>query len=195
MAFLEPAVRKDGQNDYLHIPKLDRLSRVLFGGKDYKVRKIREAFRWNEHREIEEFPEDYEHGAFLYDTVLKVPLIIWGKGLPSGRIVEQQAQSIDIMPTALELLGMEDALKRGRVNGRPLLKYLRGDEDDYRYAYSETKKDRETERENTIDKTCLRSKDGYKLIMDNKKIRPVCTIAVAGRGKISKNRCLSSPPN
>jgi arylsulfatase A-like enzyme len=53
--------------------------------------------------------ELWEHGRVghrrhLYDEVLRVPLVIAGPGLPSGR-VPGQVQSIDVLPTVLALLG------------------------------------------------------------------------------------------
>ncbi len=57
--------------------------------------------------------EFFEHGVFghrqnLYDTTLRIPLILWCPGLvPSGLVIEEQVRIIDIMPTVLDLLGME----------------------------------------------------------------------------------------
>jgi arylsulfatase A-like enzyme len=49
----------------------------------------------------------FEHGAYLYDPTVRVPLIISAPGrLPAGRVVESQARTIDIVPTVLELAGL-----------------------------------------------------------------------------------------
>jgi arylsulfatase A-like enzyme len=46
------------------------------------------------------------HGHTLYDSVLWVPLILWGPSrIPAGRVVEQQVQSIDLAPSVLDLVG------------------------------------------------------------------------------------------
>jgi arylsulfatase A-like enzyme len=37
---------------------------------------------------------------------VRVPLIVAGPGLPSGRVVEEQARTIDILPTLLDLAGV-----------------------------------------------------------------------------------------
>jgi choline-sulfatase len=48
-----------------------------------------------------------EHLIFLYDTTLKVPLVLsWPGHLPTGAHVQGQFRSIDLMPTLLELLGV-----------------------------------------------------------------------------------------
>ncbi|MEO8361063.1 MAG: sulfatase, partial [Vicinamibacteria bacterium] len=47
-----------------------------------------------------------EHHLFVYDSTLRVPLILSGAGLPAGRRVKGQFRSIDLMPTLLELAGI-----------------------------------------------------------------------------------------
>jgi choline-sulfatase len=48
-----------------------------------------------------------EHLIFLYDTTLKVPLVLsWPGHLPTGARVQGQFRSIDLMPTVLDLLGV-----------------------------------------------------------------------------------------
>jgi arylsulfatase A-like enzyme len=56
--------------------------------------------------------EFFEHGVFghrqnLFDTTLRIPLILWcPKLIPPGRVVKDQVRIIDIMPTILELIGL-----------------------------------------------------------------------------------------
>ncbi len=58
-----------------------------------------EAF--GEHKEI-------GHGIFCYEEALKVPLIFYNQNLlPRGLRVTQRVNLVDIMPTILDLLGME----------------------------------------------------------------------------------------
>jgi tetratricopeptide (TPR) repeat protein len=54
-----------------------------------------------------------EHHLFVYDSTIKVPLILEGGGLPKGSRVRGQFRGIDLMPTVLELAGVE----RPRVTG------------------------------------------------------------------------------
>ena len=47
-----------------------------------------------------------EHLLFLYDTTLKVPLLLrWPGRLPAGRRVSGQFRSVDLVPTLVDLLG------------------------------------------------------------------------------------------
>src|SRR5262249_27763382 len=41
-----------------------------------------------------------------YGELANVPLILWGAGVPAGRVVDQTVQSIDVMPTLLEMTGL-----------------------------------------------------------------------------------------
>lgn len=46
----------------------------------------------------------YEHGHTLFDELLRVPLVIRGRGMPVGRF-DQEVSLLDIAPTVLDLLG------------------------------------------------------------------------------------------
>jgi len=43
------------------------------------------------------------HGLFIYDSTIRVPLILAGPGIPSGRVVASLARGIDVAPTLLDL--------------------------------------------------------------------------------------------
>jgi arylsulfatase A-like enzyme/tetratricopeptide (TPR) repeat protein len=61
-----------------------------------------------------------EHGFFLYDTTLHVPLVMrWPAGLPAGVRADGLARSIDLVPTILDLVGARDATPAG-LAGRSL---------------------------------------------------------------------------
>lgn len=47
-----------------------------------------------------------EHHLFVYDSTLRVPMILAGGDLPIGTRVRGQFRSIDLMPTLLELVGL-----------------------------------------------------------------------------------------
>ncbi len=49
----------------------------------------------------------FDHGLYLYDATLRVPLIVAGPGVPAGRRVPCQVRGIDVAPTALELAGLD----------------------------------------------------------------------------------------
>jgi len=49
----------------------------------------------------------FEHGAYLYDPTVRVPLIVSAPfAIPAGRVAESQARTIDILPTILDLAGL-----------------------------------------------------------------------------------------
>jgi choline-sulfatase len=55
------------------------------------------------------------HVDQLYDSLLRVPLVVRGPGVPAGTVVTDPVQHLDVLPTVLELLGI-DTLRplRGR---------------------------------------------------------------------------------
>jgi len=78
------------------------------------------------------------HGFFVYDAAVRVPLIIRLPGLAGARggEVSRQAQSIDLMPTVLDLIGADAP---PAVQGRSLVSLLQGSEAEAEpVAYSET---------------------------------------------------------
>jgi arylsulfatase A-like enzyme len=48
----------------------------------------------------------FRHGSLLNEGSLRVPLVLAGPGLPSGRIVEELAANLDVAPTLLDLAGL-----------------------------------------------------------------------------------------
>jgi choline-sulfatase len=46
------------------------------------------------------------HSIFLYDTTLRVPLIMTGPGVPAGRTIGDVAALIDVAPTVIAMLGV-----------------------------------------------------------------------------------------
>jgi choline-sulfatase len=46
------------------------------------------------------------HSVFVYDTTLRVPLVLRGPGVPAGGTVGAAVSLVDIAPTSLELLGV-----------------------------------------------------------------------------------------
>lgn len=64
------------------------------------------------------------HSIQLYNTTLRVPLIIKAPGLPAGRVVEAPVGTVDIVPTVLDILGMP--VPEG-VQGTSLTSAMRGD--------------------------------------------------------------------
>jgi arylsulfatase A-like enzyme/Tfp pilus assembly protein PilF len=67
--------------------------------------------------------EEPTHGFFVYDATVQIPLIVAGPGVPA-RTVTEQVRIVDVMPTALELLG---ARAPKSVQGMSLLPLARGE--------------------------------------------------------------------
>ncbi len=63
----------------------------------------------------------FDHGDYLYDASLKVPLIIAAPGSAAGHRVGCQVSSLDVTPTVLGLLSISDGIQRYGVDrGREL---------------------------------------------------------------------------
>ncbi len=61
------------------------------------------------------------HGVFLYEATLRVPLVLRGPGVRSGRTVERQVGLVDVMPTLLALVGLTAPRPLDGVDLAPLL--------------------------------------------------------------------------
>jgi arylsulfatase A-like enzyme/tetratricopeptide (TPR) repeat protein len=75
-----------------------------------------------------------EHGYYIYDYAVHVPLIVKVPGVSSARI-PAQVRTIDIAPTVMDLVAGE---KPKEVEGASLLPLLNGQQEPVRYAYSES---------------------------------------------------------
>jgi arylsulfatase A-like enzyme/lipopolysaccharide biosynthesis regulator YciM len=75
------------------------------------------------------------HGYFVYQEALKVPLIIVLPERVTKTVIPGPAQIVDVMPTILELLGIEIPRE---VQGRSLAPLMKGESPSSRIAYSES---------------------------------------------------------
>jgi choline-sulfatase len=73
------------------------------------------------------------HSVFVYDTTLRVPLILRGPGIPAGGVVQGDVSLVDIAPTTLALLGgtMD-------TDGRSLVPALLSERAEARTIYAES---------------------------------------------------------
>ena len=76
------------------------------------------------------------HSLFVYDSTLRVPLLLRGPGIAAGTVVEEIARSIDLVPTILDLIGMKGRCPR--CQGRSLAPALEGAELPQEPSYAET---------------------------------------------------------
>ena len=80
--------------------------------------------------------EELDHGIFLYDGTMKVPLIFYAdKRLPGGLVVDSRVRLIDIMPSVLDMLGLP---VNREVQGTSLLPFIEGREEGDLPCYIET---------------------------------------------------------
>ncbi|MEO8678209.1 MAG: sulfatase-like hydrolase/transferase [Vicinamibacterales bacterium] len=76
---------------------------------------------------------EQQHGFFVYDAAVRIPLIVAGPGVPV-RVVPDQVRIVDVMPTILDLVGAEVPPE---VQGVSLMPLGRGEKLDL-LGFSET---------------------------------------------------------
>jgi choline-sulfatase len=74
------------------------------------------------------------HGIFLYDATLHVPFIMAGPDVPSGKVIEDQVRSIDVLPTVLDFLHITPPQETQGVSLWPLIDAGRHVRSNYSYA-------------------------------------------------------------
>ena len=77
---------------------------------------------------------EYAHGVFLYDTTLRIAWLMAGPGIPAGVRLKQQARTIDLLPTLIELMAGSGP---ARIQGASLIPSLSGKVTTV-YSYAET---------------------------------------------------------
>jgi arylsulfatase A-like enzyme len=65
---------------------------------------------------LDDHRED-EHGIFVYDETVRVPLVLRAPGVTAGTIVGGQVRTMDLAPTVLELAGLRRAFGLGTSLG------------------------------------------------------------------------------
>jgi arylsulfatase A-like enzyme/Flp pilus assembly protein TadD len=60
----------------------------------------------SDHGEAFEEHGETGHGFFIYDSTLRVPLLLRGPGIRPGLAIESPVESVDVLPTVTELLGV-----------------------------------------------------------------------------------------
>jgi arylsulfatase A-like enzyme len=78
---------------------------------------------------------ELRHSYGVYDATQRVPLILYGVGMPAGRVVAAPVRLVDLAPTLLEAAGLPPL---PGADGRPLQPLIAGRETQARPAYVET---------------------------------------------------------
>ena len=82
---------------------------------------------------------EYFHGFFVYDSTVRVPLIVrLPEGRLGGRRVDAAVSHVDLRPTILDALGGPAPAVGAQPTGRSLLPLMLGQNDGERVAYSES---------------------------------------------------------
>lgn len=78
------------------------------------------------------------YGIYLYDYTLRCFLFLLNKKLFGARKINNQIRTIDIMPTIMELLGLDKESHLPDLGGKSLLPVVNDNEESERLAFSET---------------------------------------------------------
>lgn len=78
---------------------------------------------------------EYSHGVFLYDSTLRIAYLLSGPGIPPGLRVKQQARTVDLLPTILELIGSPAP---AGIEGASLVPLFHGKDAGTTISYAET---------------------------------------------------------
>ena len=76
------------------------------------------------------------HGYFVYESTLRVPLVVRGPGVAPGTRIDTLTRSVDLFPTLLELAGIRARVPAG--SGRSLTAALRGERVDDEPSFAES---------------------------------------------------------
>lgn len=89
---------------------------------------------FGDHGEVMTEHDSWFDHAGLYDSVVHVPLAIRAPGHVRPQRIGALVQSVDVMPTVLELLGLDDVAHQASGDGISMTKLLRGEATEHRDA-------------------------------------------------------------
>jgi arylsulfatase A-like enzyme len=76
------------------------------------------------------------HGFHIYDYLVRVPLFLTGGPFPAGKRIKDQVRHVDLMPTLLDAVGIEDEVTAS-IDGRSVMPLVRDESLDPAPAYLE----------------------------------------------------------
>lgn len=106
------------------------VGRLLDGLKHMKLTEDTLVMVMGDHGEGKGSHKELYHGLFIYDSTIKVPMIFRVPGM-AHRKVEGQVRLIDVMPTVLDLTGLEIP---GGIAGVSLKPLMTGEREDLKLA-------------------------------------------------------------
>lgn len=108
----------------------EQVGRLLDGLEHMKLKEDTLVMVMGDHGEGKGNHKELYHGLFIYDSTIKVPMIFRVPGM-APRKVEGQVRLIDVMPTVLDLTGLEIP---GGIAGVSLKPLMTGEKEDLRLA-------------------------------------------------------------
>ncbi|MDJ0786676.1 MAG: sulfatase-like hydrolase/transferase [Myxococcota bacterium] len=70
--------------------------------------------------------DEATHAYSVYDATQRVPLLMWGPGLPEGAVVDEVVRLADVAPTLLARTGLPALAAQAELDGRDLSPWLDG---------------------------------------------------------------------
>ena len=131
-------IRRNKRAESIPIARLNTLTQLYDGGihhVDSRVAQVWQALQKSERDTILVLTSDhgeafYEHrylghSNVLWEEVVRIPWIVWAPGrIPAGTRIDTAAQTVDLMPTIVELAGLPEVAGQDGVSFAPA---LRGD--------------------------------------------------------------------
>ena len=97
----------------------DQIGRLLQYLKDRNLLSSTLIVFTSDHGESLGAHGERSHGVFVYDTTMRVPLILTGPGIPSNKRVSTLARLIDVAPTVMDLMKIRNSVQ---MDGASLVK-------------------------------------------------------------------------
>ena len=127
---IQKAIRKGTKSvPFLEKAGLKAILNLRFVAQTYKKEILKRTLTPYEMRSF-----NTRAGIELYDELIKVPLIFFGKNINSQKIITDLVRHVDIFPTILESIGIE---KNKETDGRSLMPLMEGKEMEEIPAYIE----------------------------------------------------------
>ncbi len=129
----------------IRIPEILKKTNLIIPPKitDKVLSKLQRRKKTNElkNRKANMSSEDFRSlqnrcDEFLFDELVRIPLIFSGYNVPSNRIIEQQVRQVDICPTLCDLAMLPKT--DNSINGKSLVPLLNEEKLDEEFAYIET---------------------------------------------------------
>ncbi len=144
--YMDPHGPYHGRKPWFNEPKNRKLTPLLayeseISYVDSFIRKAYEKFGWDKNTIVVVTADHGEglwdhgrqgHGYSLYREEIQVPLMIHFPGGPSGKRINPNVTTIDILPTLRELIGLP---KSNSDEGWSLVKLINGEEEKYKNRY------------------------------------------------------------